>query len=100
MYQHRWGEKGLFFLKGKQTGDLIMFLWPGTVTLLPSTPGTEVVVFGGEMTLSPHRMKKDKFSPRQAASDRPQTDPVDTHTSFPTHLFVTTAGSAWLIPGR
>lgn len=39
------------------------------------------------MTLSPHRMKKDKFSPRQAASDRPQTDPVDTHrVSQPTYL--------------
>lgn len=49
--------------------------------------GTEVVVFGEEMTLSPHRMNKDRFSPSQAASDKPQTDPADTHTSFPTHLF-------------
>lgn len=96
------GENGLFSLNGKQTGEIIMFLWPGWQQTKHSDPaalhaGTEVLVFE-EMTLCPHRMKKDKFSPSQAASDKPQTDPADTHTSFPTHLCVTTANSAWLIP--
>lgn len=87
-----WGN-GLFFLNGKQTGDLIVFPWPGCQQTKHSDPaslhvGTEVVVFGEEMTLPPHRMNKDKLSPSQAAPDKPQTDPVDAHTRFPTHLFV------------
>lgn len=51
-----------------------MFLWPGCQQAKHSDPaslhvGTEVVVFGEGMTLSPHRMSKDKFSPSQTASD-------------------------------
>lgn len=70
-----------------------MFPWPGCQQTKHSDPaclhvGTETV-FGEDTTLSPHRMNKDKLSPSQAAPDKPQTDPADTHMSFPTHLFVT-----------
>lgn len=66
MYQHSLEKNGLFFLNRKQTGV--------TAISLSSMPGAEVMVFGKEMILSLHRMKEGKLSPRQAASDRPQTD--------------------------